>query len=473
MNIIGRKEEQKTLMDCLESNRPEFLVVYGRRRVGKTFLIKEFFDQRFAFYATGVSGVSIKEQLEYFHESLSEYGSTEKKPPKNWREAFSRLKALLNSDKVNRDPVSGKRVIFLDELPWFDTARSNFKTALDFFWNSWASSQSDILLIVCGSATSWIIGNILTDNGGFYNRITKQLHLMPFSLRECEEFYKGNGIDIDRQDIIQSYMIFGGIPYYMGLVSRRMSFAQNIDALLFNEKGALYNEFDRLFGSLFKNPKKHLHIIKTLAKRHCGMTRTELIEKAKLEDGAPLTKALKELCECGFIRKYNNFKHQVNNAYYQIIDPFTLYCLAFPDKRKFSSWLMYLGTPGYYAWSGLAFETVCLNHIVQIKTALGISGVDSSEYAWRSTVSTPGAQVDLIIDRADNVINIAEIKYTTGAYSIDALYANNLRNKIETFRRETKTTKAVHLTFISANGLARNSHSGVVTNEITAEELFQ
>lgn len=473
MNIIGRKDEQRILMDCLESNRPEFLVVYGRRRVGKTFLIKEFFDQRFSFYATGVNGTGMAGQLEYFNESLLEYGCTIETPPKTWREAFVRLKSLLQKNDVVRDPVSGKRIVFLDELPWMDTPRSEFKTALDYFWNSWASSQSDLMLIVCGSATSWIIGNILSDKGGFYNRITRKIHLMPFSLKECEEFCGTNGIQMDRQEIIRSYMIFGGIPYYLGLLSRRMSLAQNVDALIFDEKGALYDEFNKLFGSLFRNPKKHMAIINALAKKRCGLTRTELINETKIADGSLLTKAIKELVECGFIRKYQNFVKDSNDTYYQIIDSFTLFCLNFLEKKKASSWMKYIGTPSYNAWCGLAFEMVCLSHMLQIKQALGISGIDSSEYAWRSKESVPGAQIDMIIDRTDNVINLNEIKYTEGQYVIDNNYANNLRNKVETFLRETKTKKAVHLTFISANGLMRNSYSGVVVNTITGDDLFR
>lgn len=472
MNIIGRKEEQRLLMDCLESKRPEFLAVYGRRRVGKTYLIKEFFDQRFAFYATGVNGRDMAGQLEYFNESLKEYGCLDADVPKNWREAFARLKTLLMGDNVMRDPASGKLVIFLDELPWMDTPKSNFKTALDYFWNSWASSQRDILLIVCGSATSWIINNILSDKGGFYNRVTRQMHLMPFSLKECEDFYRMNGIDMDRFDIIQSYMVFGGIPYYLGLLSRRLSLPQNIDALLFDEKGTLYNEFDRLYGSLFRKPQKHIMIIKALARKRYGLTRAEIVKETKIADGALLSKALKELVECGFIRKYRNVTKDENGMYFQIIDPFTLYYLAFLEKHKINTWTKYIGSSSYNSWSGLAFEMVCLNHVSQIKAALGITGVDSTEYAWRSLKSTPGAQIDLVIDRMDNVINLSEIKYTAGEFVINDRYAANLRNKVEAFRKETKTKKAVHLTFISVNGLARSGRSSIVVNEVTGEDLF-
>ena len=472
MNIIGRKEEQKMLTDCLDSGRPEFMVVYGRRRIGKTFLIREYFDHRFSFYATGVNDANMSEQLEYFAESLKEYGSGEEGRPENWREAFGRLKRLLESDQVARDPVSGRRVVFLDELPWMDTPKSNFKTALDHFWNSWASSQSDMMLIVCGSATSWIIGNILTDKGGFYNRVTRQMHLMPFTLKECEEYFRSEGIQVGDQDVIMSYMVFGGVPYYLGLISRRMSMAQNIDVLLFDEKGALSHEFERSFQSLFRKPQKHMAVIRALEKRRMGMTRQEILEETEIADGALLTKTLSELVECGFIRKYQGFMKGSKGVFYQITDPFTLFCLTFLEKKKASSWMKHMGTPGYYAWCGLAFETVCLNHVAQIKNALGISGIESAEYAWRSSKAVPGAQIDLLIDRADNVINVCEMKYSSSPFEIDKDYAGILNHKMNAFRDETKTKKALHLTLVSAGGLSKGGYSGMVVNEIGMDDLF-
>lgn len=472
MGIIGRLKEQQILQDCLESKRSEFIVVYGRRRVGKTFLIKEYFDNRFAFYASGVDNVSLSEELAFFNDSLVEYENVDGVSPKNWREAFGRLKKLLKSDDVVRDPVSNKRVIFLDELPWMDTPKSGFKAALDHFWNSFASSEKDIILIVCGSATSWIIDNILSDRSGLYNRITRQIHLQPFTLGECEDLYAENGIIMSRNDMLISYMVFGGIPYYLSMLSRRMSLAQNIDAQIFSQQGELRHEYDRLFRSLFRNGNKHMEIIKALSKRRYGMTRTEIIDATGLADGNLLTKSLKELEQCGFIRKYKNYVKDKKSAYYQIIDSFTLFHLTFLDTEKISSWIQHIKTPGYYAWCGLAFEILCLNHISCIKSALGISGIESTEYAWRSQSTHPGAQIDLLIDRADNVINICEMKFSEDEYELDAEYAANLEKKISVFQKETKPKKALHLTMICANGLAQNSYSGMVVNQISKDALF-
>lgn len=472
MKIIGRTSEQQKLQNSLLSERPEFIVVYGRRRVGKTFLIKEYFNYRFSFYATGVAKLKMKDQLKVFREALAAYGDSSNSIPEDWFAAFSRLKAILERKDVFRDPVSGRRVVFLDELPWMDTPRSDFVSALDYFWNSWGSSQQDLMLIVCGSATSWIIDHILTDRGGFYNRITRQIRLMPFSLQECSELFSNQGIKLSQRQIMESYMVFGGIPYYMNCFDKRLSLAQNIDVLCFREDGELYNEYDRMFQSLFRHADKHLSVISTLAKKQSGMSRAELIKRGGFNDGESMTKVLNELEQCGFLRKYQSFGNAKNGGIYQIIDPFTLFSIRFMKERRLQSWISFIGTPGYYAWSGLAFEILCLNHVDKIKEKLGISGIETKEYTWRSKTSDPGAQIDLIIDRKDDVINICEIKFSVEAFVIDAAYEKSLIHKIEAFRTETGTGKALHLTMITGSGLKHNQYSGIVQNEITGLDLM-
>lgn len=473
MKLVGRKKEQDLLLQCLNSKRPEFLVVYGRRRIGKTYLIKEFFNYFFSFYATGVANANTRSQLRLFNEALQEYGCSEKKIPTDWFEAFKRLKELLQNDNINRDPISGKRVIFLDELPWMDTAKSDFKSALDYFWNSWASSQDDLLLIVCGSATSWIIDNLLASTGGFYNRITRQIHLSPFSLAECAALCSLNELGLTKQQLIDCYMVFGGVPYYLNLLDKRMSLVQNIDNLIFNENGQLHYEYEQLFKSLFKKANKHVAIIEAMAKRNVGVLRTELASVKEIGDGESLTNALKELEQCGFIRKYKNLAKEKSGYFYQIIDPFTLFCITHLNQENIRSWAKYFNTPSYFSWAGNAFEIVCLNHIGQIKASLGISGIDSSEYSWRSKAKKGGAQIDLLIDRADGVINLCEMKHTIDEFVIDSEYEKKLLHKVEVFRTETKTNKAVHVTMITSNTLAHNTYSNIISNEITGDMLLK
>lgn len=472
MKIIGRERECYELKRCVESPRPEFVAVYGRRRVGKTYLIKEYFNKQFAFYATGISDEKTAGQLYAFNISLMDFGCDETTPPLNWFEAFARLRKLLSKENVRREAINGKIVIFLDELPWMDTPRSDFKSALDHFWNSWASSNEDILLIVCGSATSWIIDNLLTGQGGFYNRITKRIRLLPFSLKECEELILHNGVDIPRDQIVECYMALGGIPFYLNMLDSRLSIAQNIDELCFKDYGELRSEYDLMFRSLFKKPDKHMKIITKLCKKKSGMTRVELAGVPEIGGGAGLTKALRELEQCGFIRKYGNYTKKSNESYYQIIDPFILFSVNNINKGK-TSWMEYINTPGFSAWRGNAFETVLLNHISQIKSALGISGVESREYSWRSTQTAGGAQIDLLIDRNDGVINLCEAKYSNNEYEIDQTEYEKIRNRVEVFREETGCKKAIHTTLITINGLKTNKYSKAAQNIITAKELFE
>ena len=473
MNIIGRKKEQQILSDCLTSKKPEFVAVYGRRRIGKTYLIREYFGGRFSFYATGISNKKTKEQLAAFNDWLRQYDCTEISAPGNWREAFWRLKDLLERDDVYREPTSGKRIVFLDELPWMDTARSDFKGALDMFWNGWASAQPDLVLIVCGSATSWVISNLIEDTGGFYNRITRQINLAPFSLKECADLLENNGIRADKRQIIELYMVFGGVPYYINLLDKRISTAQNIDALIFDERGALHNEYDMLFRSLFKKYEKHVAVIEVLAESSYGVTRVELAEYKDIGDGEPLTKTLKELEQCGFIRKYKNYTRAKSGYYYQLIDPFTRFYYRFVKKDCIRSWLSYRDKGGYYAWRGMAFETVCLNHTEQIKRFLGISGIETTEYAWRSETKKGGAQIDLLIDRKDDVINVCEMKFSDSEYRIDEEYRNDIRHKMELFTKETKTRKTLIPILVSVEGMLRNEYSDVIYVDMNGNDLFE
>lgn len=472
MKIIGRINEQEELKSCLKSKKPEFIVVYGRRRIGKTYLIKEFFDNKFSFYVSGVNNKSNKIQLYNFRNSLNEYGFDYKEEINNWLDAFKLLKKLLEQNNIYREPISNKRIIFIDEVPWLDAKRSDFKAGLDLFWNTYGSTKQDLILIVCGSATSWIINNMAKDTGGFYNRLTRKIHLLPFTLNECLEYSNYLNLNYTKKQIIDCYMVFGGIPYYWDLLKPGFSIAQNIDELCFLENGQLHDEYQTLFKSLFTAKGKHREIIEALMKKSEGLTRKDLSSIPQIGDGKSLTTALEELSECGFIRVYDNYKGSKNGKFFQIIDPFVLFSKTFLLSNKFDSFLSYVNTPSYYSWSGHAFEIVCLNSVLSIKKVLGISGVQTREYSWRSKNSKPASQIDLIIQRKDNVINVCEIKYTLGDYKITKEYNDNLKNKIQTFIDEVKPKEQLILTFITSNSLIQNEYSDIVTTTITSEELF-
>ena len=473
MNIIGRNKEQNKLERLVSSKKPEFLVLYGRRRIGKTYLIKNYFKEEFSFYSTGVKNIKLRDELKIFYTSLQRYGCKSKHAPKDWFEAFGLLEELLESDTVKRVTSQRKRVIFLDEIPWMDSPKSNFKAALDYFWNSYASTKDDLLLIVCGSATSWIIDNITSDKGGFYNRVTEKMQLFPFSLKECEEFLTSNNIDWSKKTIMECYMAFGGIPFYLNLIEGSLSLHQNINNLLFVEGGSLYYEYDNLMSSLFKNHELHNKIIAVLGKHHNGVLRNDLINSYHLQDGAPLTKALKELEECGFVRKYTNYLKNKNESLYQLIDPFTLFCIEFKDKNTVSNWLSNINTPKYHNWCGYAFEILVLNHIKQIKDYLGISGVESNQFAYISKGKDKGAQIDLVIDRKDGVINLCETKYTNDNFAIDKEYSEKIQNKLNAFSLDSKSKSALLITFITSDKIKQNEYSNICNINIVGADLFR
>ena len=467
--IIGRIEQKAKLKSFIASDSSEFVVVYGRRRVGKTFLIREYFNNIFDFQMTGLANAGMKEQLINFHASVQKYHPLSVPFADTWFNAFQQLIELLDQSK------SSRKLVFIDELPWLDTPKSGFLSAFEHFWNDWASARRDILLIVCGSATSWITGKLLNNKGGLHNRITKKMSIAPFTLGECEEYLLSKNILLNRYQIVESYMIFGGIPYYLSLFEKGKSLAQNVDNLIFNESGELRNEFNNLYASLFKNHENYVKIVEALAKKAVGLSRDEILTLSKLQDGGTTTKILQELEECRFIRKYNAIDKKTKDGLYQLTDFYTLFYFKFIEKNEYNDphfWSTSIDSPLHRSWSGYAFEQVCLDHIDQIKRKLGISGVQCKTASWRSRIADPGAQIDLLIERKDQIINLCEMKYSIAEFSIDKNYSQTLRNKVGAFRNESKTKKAIHLTMVTTFGIKPNEYAGIVQNEVVIDDLF-
>jgi predicted AAA+ superfamily ATPase len=480
MLLLGRREELAELEDYYNSKRPEFLVVFGRRRVGKTYLIREHFGNRLFFYHTGVANESKDAQIAEWSKSLIRYGAPAPEPAKDWYEAFDRLR-----ENIEKASGTERKVLFLDELPWMETPKSGFLSALEHFWNGWAASRPDIFLIVCGSATSWIVQKLIGNKGGLHNRLTGKMYLRPFTLSECEAYFKEEGIVYSRYQMIESYMIFGGSPYYLSLMKKSNSLAQNVDRLCFRENAVLSDEFTNLYHSLFKNAEGHIAIIRALASKMMGLTRGELLLQSGFTDGGGFTRILTELEQSGFIRKYRNFGSKKKDALYQLIDFFSLFYLKFMQDSYASDqnlWTNLSGKGEHGAWTGYAFELVALAHMDEIKRKLGISGVLSRQYAWRSKSSPEAAvkrsdgkskaQIDLVIEREDGVINLCEAKYANGEYSITAEDDRDLRRKGEIFRAETKTKSALHLTMITTYGITRGMYADTLQSVVTMEDLF-
>ena len=469
--MVGRTEEIRTLDEVMSRNEGQLVAVYGRRRVGKTYLIRQYFKDKFTFHHTGESGVGIKDQLLGFRDSLRDHGH-QCPLPKTWREAFRELRSLIEASKDD------KKVVFIDEMPWMDTPRSKFLPALEHFWNSWGSSRRDLVMIVCGSASTWIIKNVLRNRGGLHNRITDQIHLMPFTLRECEELAADKGLAMSRQEICSLYMVFGGVAYYWGFLRKGESVAQSVDRLLFSANGKLRGEFDSMVASLFKNDIGHRKVFSALATKGIGMSREELLRKSSLPDGRVFCQILDSLEKCGFVRRYTAYGKKRRDALYQLMDPFSLFHMRFiepeanPDANE---WAVGISSKAKSTWEGLAFERVCLMHISEIKRALQIGGVKTGVCSWRHVADETygkGAQIDLLIDRADNVVNICEMKYSSGKYTLSKSDCESIDNKIDAFKAVSGTSKSIHLTIITANGLAENAYSRKAQSVLVLNDLF-
>lgn len=471
--LIGRAYEQKLINSYINSEKAELIAVYGRRRVGKTFLIKRMFDENFTFSFTGIYDVSRAVLLSQFKKHLERYSESTIPKIKNWFEAFDALQSYLETLK------SDKIVLFFDELPWMDTPKSNFLAAFGQFWNTWASTRPNVKIIVCGSATTWMLSKFIGDKGGLYGRVCRSIWLKPFTLGETEAFIKEiKGIELTRSQILEAYMIFGGIPYYLDMLIKGIPLSKNVDELLFKQGAPLRMEFNFLFRSLFNEAEIYRKVIETLASKMKGMSRQEIADALKLKKGGFLTEVLENLITCDFIRKYNAIGKTGQDAQYQLTDLFSLFHIKFVahDSGQDSEYWSKITGKGKMTY---AFEQVCLHHIDQIKQALSIGGVIGNICSWackpfidKNGTQWKGGQIDLLIDRADDVINICEIKHVSSKYVIDADYEQRLRDRASLFRTVTKTKKALHHTFITTYGVAQNSHSGIVQSEVTMDDLF-
>lgn len=478
--MIGREREIRELNECYDSGRAEFIAVYGRRRVGKTYLVDETFKDRITFRHAGLSPVDVqnhknrlKEQLKHFYLSLQLHGMKKSKCPTSWLEAFFMLDMHLKSiDDGSR------QVVFLDELPWLDTPRSGFITALEAFWNGWACHRHNLMLIVCGSATSWMTDNLINNKGGLYGRITFEMKLAPFTLGECEKFFQERGVLFSRYDIVQSYMALGGIPYYLGYMKKGLSLAQNIDQMFFAKGAKLHGEFDRLFASVFSTPEQMKSIVQLLGTQRSGFTRQEILRKTGLDDCGASTKLLKALVASDFIKPYVPFGKGKRDTCYKLTDPFCLFYMKFVQGRSGidPEFWMHNGTsPVVNTWRGFAFEEVCFNHIYQIKKALNILGVSSTQSSWtlKGDKDTEGTQIDLLIHRKDNVLNLCEMKFYNEKFTVDKNYYMKIVHRQNVLAEHLSRKSVIHNVLVTTEGLNYNEYSSIFQNVVVLDNLFE
>ena len=476
--LVGRSREQAVLREALESPDAELVAVYGRRRIGKTYLVRHFFGPAVAFELTGTHDGSLVAQLEAFATALGRAMSS-RAPlarPQSWTEAFRLLEAHLASLPRKKRQ---KHVVFLDELPWLATRRSGFLAAFEHFWNGWASAQPWLVIVICGSSASWMLSHVVKERGGLHNRVTRRLRLGALSLPECEEYLRARHVEIGRYQILELSMAFGGVPHYLNQAKPGQSAAQCIDRACFSPDGLLHDEFQNLYAALFERSERHEAVVRALAKSRSGVDRHEAIAAAKMASGGTASKVIDELVECGFVKSSAPLWHKQRDALHRLTDEYSLFYLTWIESQRGqseASWLKKRASPRFRAWSGLAFENLCLRHVPAIKRALGIAAVETEDAPWvhRPTeAEDQGAQIDLVIDRADQSINLCEMKFAESEFVLDKAYARELERKREVFRRVTGTRKAVFLTLITTHGLRPSEHAQRLGLEVvTMDALF-
>jgi len=473
-NIIGREQEVKILSDLYNSKKAELVALYGRRGIGKTFLVKSLFMDKFDFFVTGKYQGTKKDELEVFHDSLLAYSKFPYTCPNNWKEAFEQLKHYI--DTLNKDKV----LVFIDEMPWLDTPKSKFVSEFESFWNNWASTQSKLFMIICGSATTWMNTHVIRQKGGLHRRCTRSIKLSQFTLHETELFLKRKKINWTRHQIAECYMIMGGTPYYLDLLQKGLSAPQNIDYLFFSKNAELRSEYSVLMDSLFMRSQLYRRVVSLLAKHSAGMTRHQITSSLNIGEGGTLSNVLENLIDCDFIRGYRSIGKVERDTMYQLTDMYVLFYLKFLNNSGGTDehfWSNTIDMPARRVWSGYAFEQLCLNHISQIKESLGIRGILSNVYSWYQQSDTAkgilGGQIDMLIERRDHVINICEVKFSISPFMISKKYFEEMTTRMEIFRNATKTKSALHLTMIAASGLVNNEYADSIQNVITLDSLFE
>ena len=478
--IIGRTQEIETLERIFKSKKSEFVAIYGRRRIGKSYLVNEFFGKKIIFTAVGTymkDGDKDYEtyrrlQLDHFYDALQLAGLREGSRPTCWREAFLLLRKLLEGIKSRR------KVVFIDELPWLAGPQSSeMISELGYFWNSWADSQRNIVLVVCGSATSWMLDNVIHDYGGLHGRMTETIKLEPFTLGECEKYYKKNGFRLSRYEMCVNYMALGGIPYYLDRLRNDLTITENIDNIFFANDG-IHQEFKDVYTGLYASKERYIDIVKALGSQFYGMTQDEISKITGIKRGGTLSKLLDNLWESGIIREYPRYGKARVETVYQLIDFFSLFYLRFAESKqtKKGIWNSIHRTPAFYTWAGDTFELLCIEHLPQIQDSLRVSSVDRN-YCWTGkNADGKGAQIDLVLEsRASRTDYLCEMKFVEGKYGISSDDEINLLNKIDAFAgsKMHRKTHSIHLVLVTTMGVAKGQHSSIANHIVTLGDLFK
>lgn len=449
--MIGRKKELALLNSLCEEEKSKLVVVHGRRRIGKTFLVDYMFQTHrkdcLFFKFTGSADQNSSVQKDYFVEAIYEWFKVEpSKPIEKWHEVFIFLKRTIEAE-IKEKNHQGKVIVFIDEVAWIDKHnKAGFLSAFGHFYNTYIEKNNNLIVILCGSNASWIKNKILKDTSGpLYHRVDVEIPLYPFDLQETKEYLiKEKRFDIDDKSVVDIYMILGGVAKYLSYLDSKLSIAQNINKLFFSLHAPLYSEYEALFKSLFYDKSSnHRKIMDLLISKQSGFEMMEIEKLLKEIKSSTLRVNIEELIDTGFIKPIARYAHASRNTKYIACDPLCNFFIKWVQplsKNDIASLIDYFETKStshdYIIWQGFAFEMVMISNIELYLKARGLSsGVKSIGY-WDYTTQSEdesGAQIDILIEYIGNTYDIVECKYYNDEFIIDKAYAKNIQNKKEMF----------------------------------------
>ena len=494
--MIGRKKEIKLLNEICDLEESSLVAIYGRRRIGKTYLVNHMFKKYrqdcLFFEFTGAYDGDKRGQIDNFIDQVYEWFYVEPSfEIKSWSDAFRFLKRTIDKEIKKRDS-NEKVIVFLDEVPWIDRSnKGGFLSALGYFWNTWCEPRENVVLILCGSNSSWIRDKILKNaRGSLYQRVTHQISMYPFDLKETKAYLlEQKGFMIDNKTVTDIYMIFGGVAKYLSFLNPNESSAENIDRVFFSIHGSMYREYDELFSSLFADKSDYYKsVIELLCTRRSGFSLSDISKAFNEKLGGKLRLAIAELEECGFIKGLSKYGNSVRGVNYMIVDPYILFhhkwikgfsrndIATLPNNY----WLHKSSSQSYAVWSGYAFEIVVMVNIRLYLNAIGRLGFFSGVYHWQHMAKSEdeqGAQIDMVVNYGNNIFDILECKYYNSEYVISKEYAKNIKNKLSMFKKYglySKQKSELRLVFLTSYGVKMNAEAHSLNiSRVCLDDLFE
>jgi len=467
MKFIGRKKELESLDLLLKKKSASLVVIRGRRRVGKSRLIKEFVSDKKHWIFSGippVPGITKQRQLDAFSAQVAHNLGMPKIQVSEWLEHFNFLGQQAKGQKI---------VIVFDEISWMGSEDPDFLGQLKTAWDLTFSENPELIFILCGSVSSWIEDNILKSTG-FVGRISVDMVLEELSIAESGEFWGARKNKVSPYEKFKMLSVTGGIPKYLEEIIATQSAEDNIHRLCFQSDGLLFREFDQIFSDLFsKRAQTYSDIVKTLA--HSSLTLDEVCEKLDVEKSGSVSSCLDDLELAGFIQEdctWNlSSKAESHLKKFRLKDNYLRFYLRYiePNKEKIAKGLFesksFMLMPGWESVMGLQFENLVINNLKSLCKILRIDLLDianAGPFFQRATQRQKGCQIDLMIQTKHNTLYVCEIKFSTS--DIKSSVVEEMERKVENL--SIPKGYSIRTVLIHVNGVAQSVIDSEKFNDI-------